>query len=99
MTEYNLELGVSQDLSIADLISTLKYMLRREFKVYEIDIRIMGSEPNLVTKPDSVGTRYVMRVLRLLISVPVTVNDPKIFYDVIKQFTDQSDAIILLSRY
>lgn len=97
--EYRLELGVSQELSIGDLITKMKYMLRREFKVYDIDIRIMGVEPNVVTAPTAgLGTQYIMRILRLLVKIPVTVNDPKIFYDIIKKFTD-SDNIILLTRY
>jgi len=60
----------------------------------------MGVEPNVVTAPVAgLGNRVIMRILRLLISVPVTVNDPKIFYDVIKAFTEVGDSIILLTRY
>jgi len=97
--EYSIELGVSQELSIGDLITKMRYMLRREFKVYDIGVKIMGVEPNVVTAPAAgLGTQYIMRILKLLVSVPVTVNDPKIFYDIIKRFT-VGDDIIMLTRY
>jgi hypothetical protein len=99
--EYALELGVSQELDLAGLILSLKRKLQSEFKVWDIGVKITGVAPNVVTKPDGVGTHYVMRVVSLNVVVPLSIDpeNPRLFYSVIEKFTENSDSIILLSRF